>query len=92
MLKGLWARMFGGDAGEVEGEAIEYEGYRVRPTPYRRGSEFQTCGVIEKEIGGEVKQHRFVRAEMHPSREAAIEFSLAKARQIIDEQGERMFR
>ena len=92
MLKALWVRMFGGGASEDEGDVVEHEGYRIRPTPYRRGAEFQTCGVIEKEVGGEVKQHRFVRAEAHPSRAAAIEFSLAKARQIIDEQGERMFR
>lgn len=91
MLKALWGRLFGGEREEAGGEAIDYEGYRIRPTPYRRGGEFQTCGVIEKEIAGELKQHRFVRAELHPSRVAAIEFSLAKARQIIDEQGERMF-
>ena len=40
---------------------------------------------------GEVKEHRFIRAELHPTREAAIAFSIAKARQIIDEQGERLF-
>ena len=38
-----------------------------------------------------MKEHRFVRAEMHSSREAAVEFSIAKARQLIDEQGERLF-
>ena len=92
MLKTLWARLFGGPAGEAGGEAIEYEGYRIRATPYRRNGQYQTCGVIEKTIGGEVKEHRFVRAELHPSRAAAIEFSIAKARQVIDEQGDRMFR
>ena len=43
-------------------------------------------------MGGELKEHSFVRAETHPSRDQAIEFSIAKAQQIIDEQGERMFR
>jgi len=28
---------------------------------------------------------------MHPTREAAIAFSIAKARQLIDEQGDRLF-
>ena len=92
MLRALWSRLLGRDAGGEGGEAIEYNGYRIRPTPYRRMGQYQTCGVIEKEVAGERKEHRFIRAEMHPSREAAIEFSVAKARQIIDEQGERMFR
>ena len=91
MLKRLWSRLTGGDNAETEGEATEYNGYRVRATPYRRMGQFQTCGVIEKTVGGEAREHRFIRAEMHPSREAAVEFSLAKARQIIDEQGDRMF-
>ncbi len=30
-------------------------------------------------------------AESHPSREDAVEFSLIKARQIIDQQGDRIF-
>ena len=44
----------------------------------------------EKEVGGEVKEHRFVRAETHSSREEAIAFSIAKAKQIVDEQGDRI--
>ena len=90
MLKALWGRLFGGGA-EVAGPAIEYNGYRIRPAPYRREGQYQTCGVIEKEVDGELRAHRFIRAELHPSREAAVEFSIAKARQIIDEQGDRMF-
>ena len=91
MLKALWRRLVGAGAAAGDSEVIEYNGYRIRPTPYRRGGEYQTCGVIEKEVAGETKEHRFIRAELHPSREAAIEFSIAKARQIIDEQGERLF-
>ena len=91
MLKALLGRLFGGARAEPLGEAVEYNGYRIRPAPYRRQGQYQTCGIIEKEIGGERKEHRFIRAEMHPSREAAIAFAITKARQIIDEQGERLF-
>ena len=91
MIKALWARLFGRENGEAGGQAIEYNGYRVRPAPYRRNGQYQTCGVIEKEVGGQLKEHRFIRAEMHPSREAAIAFSITKAQQIIDERGERLF-
>jgi hypothetical protein len=92
MLKTLLGRFFGGGAIEApEAETVEYNGYRIRPAPYTYQGQYQTCGIIEKEIGGELKEHRFIRAESHPSREAAIEFSLAKGRQLIDERGDRLF-
>ena len=92
IFKALWTRLVGGGVAAADEEAIEYDGYRIRPAPYRRMGQYQTCGVIEKEIAGETKEHRFIRAEMHPTREAAVSFSIAKAKQLIDEQGERLFR
>jgi hypothetical protein len=92
MLKALWSRLFGGGSAAPAGEPVEYNGYRIRPAPYPSKGQFQTSGIIEKEVAGELKEHRFVRAETHPSRDQAIEFSIAKAKQIIDEQGERIFR
>ena len=94
-LIALWRRLTGGgaDAGADTGaDAIEYNGYRIYPMPYPSKGQYQTCGLIEKEVTGETKQHRFVRAETHPSREGATEFSIAKAKQMIDEQGDRLFR
>ncbi len=91
MLKALWGRLFGRDTFAAAGPAVEYNGYRIRPSPYRREGQYQTCGIIEKEVAGELKEHRFIRAELHPTREAAVEFSIAKAKQIIDEQGDRIF-
>ena len=92
MLRTLWNRLFGGVAVDPEEDPVEYDGYRIRPTPFPHQGAYQTAGIIEKEIGGEVKEHRFVRAETHSSREEAIAFSIAKAKQIIDEQGDRLFR
>ena len=93
MLKGLLSRLFGGGgAGQAAAEPVEYEGYRIRPAPFASKGQYQTCGTIEKEIGGELKQHQFIRAESHPTRDQAVEFSIAKAKQIIDEQGDRIFR
>jgi hypothetical protein len=92
MLKALWSRLTGGGGAEPAAEAVEYNGYRIRPAPYPSKGAYQTAGTIEKEIGGELTEHRFIRAETHPSRDQAIEFSIAKAKQIIDEQGDRIFR
>ena len=38
-----------------------------------------------------MKVHRFLRADMIQSRDEAERFTLLKAKQIIDEQGERLF-
>jgi hypothetical protein len=95
MLKALWARLVGGGSGaapaEVAAETVEYNGYRIRPAPYAAKGGFQTAGVIEKITGEGVKEHRFVRAETHPSRDDAVSFTIAKAKQILDEQGDRVF-
>lgn len=93
MLKELWDRLMGARSGseEVAAQVVEYKGYRIRPAPYQSGSQYQTAGSIEKDFPTGPKEHRFVRAESHPSRDDAIEFSVLKARQIIDQQGDRMF-
>ena len=91
MFRGLLARLFGSAAAPAEEDPVEYNGYRIRPTPFPRLGQYQTAGLIEKEIGGEVKKYPFVRAETHSSHEEAIAFSIAKAKQIIDEQGDRLF-
>ncbi|HEX2554552.1 MAG TPA: HlyU family transcriptional regulator [Microvirga sp.] len=93
LLKNLFAR-FGGaraEAPEAPAEAVEYKGYRIRPAPFRDGGQFQTCGTIEKDTADGLREHRFVRAEKHPSRDDAVAFSLMKAKQIIDQQGDRLF-
>jgi hypothetical protein len=89
--------MFGGGASEQpaaaapEMEAVDYNGYRIRPAPYRSNNQFQTAGVIEKDFPDGAKQHRFIRAETHPSLDDAAAFAISKAKQIIDQQGDRMF-
>jgi hypothetical protein len=82
----------GGEAAPAEQPATEYKGYRIRPAPYRANSQYQTAGVIEKDFPDGVKQHRYVRAETHPSLDDAVEFALSKGRQIIDQEGDRIFR
>ena len=94
-IKSALARLAGprGGAGseEPEAPAVEYKGYRIRPAPYRANNLFQTAGVIEKDFPDGVKAHRFVRADTHPGRDDAVAFTISKAKQIIDLQGERMF-
>ena len=88
-LKALFGKGSGG--GEPAGQAVEYNGYMITPTPYAESGQFQTAGRIEKTIDGTVRTYSFVRAEKHPVRDDAVEFSLTKARLIIDQQGDRIF-
>ena len=93
-LKAAWSRLAGGGGSESDGPpapAVEYKGYRIRPTPYRNNSLYQTAGIIEKETPEGVKEHRFIRADTHQGREDAVAFAISKAKQIIDLQGDRMF-
>ena len=88
-------RLFGGgddaNAPAEPAKQVEHEGFVIRATPYKEGTEFQTCGVVSKEIDGETKEHRFVRAERFPTLEGAAEHSITKGKQIVDQQGERVF-
>jgi hypothetical protein len=94
-LSALWRRISapgaGTDAGEAEQPSVEYNGYRIRPTPYAARGQFQTAGVIEKDFADGTKQYRFVRAETHPSSADAASFAISKGKQIINEQGDRVF-
>jgi hypothetical protein len=93
----FWKNLFAGlgaGAGDAPQASApeEYNGFTIRAAPFKSEGHYQTAGVIEKEIAGERKEHRFVRADTHVAFEDAVTFSLAKARQLIDLQGERLFR
>ncbi len=85
-------RLFGGGGGEAaKREAVEYNGYRIRPAPYSAEGQYQTAGYIEKDFPDGAKEYHFVRAERHASADEAASFAVTKGQQIIDEQGDRVF-
>ena len=94
-MPGFLKRLLGGGAGAREPEPadpVEYEGFTIVATPRRAGSGWSTEGLIRKDVGGKAREVRFIRADTSPSRDAAVALSVGKARKIIDEQGERVFR
>ena len=95
ILKDLWNRFAGGGGAsgreEPAAEAVEYKGFRIRPAPYSAKGGYQTAGIIEKDSEVGIREHRFVRAETHPSKDDATAFAITKGKQIIDEQGDRIF-
>ena len=89
-LSALFGRLAAAQPEKVA-EPVEYRGYIIRAAPYKSEGQYQTAGTIEREIGGLRQEHRFIRADAFASYEDAVNFTLGKARQIVDLQGERMF-
>jgi hypothetical protein len=90
----FWSALFGrrpGAATAKVSDPVEYKGFVIRAAPYKNNGAYQTAGVIEREVGGLRKEHRFIRADAYASYDDAVAFTVNKARQIIDQQGERMF-
>jgi hypothetical protein len=87
-------KLFGGGDAKADAKpaATEtHDGFTIHATPYQEGGQWQMCGVIEKEIGGEMKSHRFVRADRFAGQDEAVQFTLSKARQIVDQMGDKVF-
>ena len=84
--------LFGGGAKPAKAaDPVEYKGYVIRAAPFKNNGQYQTAGTIERDIGGEHKEHRFIRADAYAGYDDAVTFTINKARQIIDLQGDRIF-
>jgi hypothetical protein len=90
-------RLFGGGekaadtSAPVVARQVEHKGFLVSATPYKADGQYQTCGIVSKEIGGVLKEHKFIRADRFASLDDAVEVSLKKGVQLVDEQGDRVF-
>ncbi len=92
-------RLFGGgSAGEAAASGpaapakqVEHKGFLISATPYKAEGQYQTCGVVSKEIGGVMKEHKFIRADRFAGLDDAVDISIKKGIQLVDEQGERIF-
>ena len=93
------SKLFGGGdkspstpAGDKVLDQESYKGFLINAIEMRAGSEYQLAGTIEKDVGGELKTYKFIRADRMGSKDDLIALALSKGRQIIDEQGEGIFR
>jgi hypothetical protein len=91
MFRNLFGRGEAADAPAKAEAATEYNGYSIHPAPRRQGSGWLTAGSITKEFPDGVKEHQFIRADTYTDHTDAVAFCIQKAKQIIDEQGDRMF-
>jgi hypothetical protein len=89
----LLSRLFGGGGGPAKPRHASetYKDFTITPDPAREGPRFRLRARIEKEIAGETKTHVMIRADTFEDEDSAAAASLGKARQMIDEQGDRLF-
>jgi hypothetical protein len=88
----FWSALFGRRSETAKpADSVEYKGFTIRAAPYKNNGHYQTAGTIEREIGGVRKEHRFIRADAYAAYDDAVTFTINKARQIIDLQGEKIF-
>jgi hypothetical protein len=86
----LLSRLFGSKpAPEAEPEI--YKEFAIFAEPAKESGGYRIRARIEKEIDGQTKTHVLIRADTIADLEKACEASSAKAKQIIDEQGDRLF-
>ena len=88
----LFSKLFGGGGSKAAAvEPTEYKGFAIYPEPTPEGGRFRVGARIEKTIGEETKTHTLVRADVIDGKDQADTISINKAKQVIDEQGERLF-
>ena len=90
------SRLFGSGSDDKEkpaerGDPVPYEGLIIRAAPERAGDQWRLVGVIIKQGEAGDLERVFLRADTFPSREEAESFAIRKGKQIIDEQGDKLF-
>ena len=87
LLKSIFSPAAPKEKSQEVAETLEYNGFTIEVAPIDEGGKFRTAGFISAEFEGELKRIQFIRADENADKQASIDHSLAKARQIIDEQG-----
>ena len=88
----LFKSLFGVSVKEEVPESITYKSFTIEAAPIQESSTYRTAGFIIGELDGEEKRVKFIRADQHNDKQQAIDHAFSKARQIIDEQGNRLLK
>jgi hypothetical protein len=94
-MGGFLRRLFSSRSGASEppraDEIVEYQGYTITPSPERESGGWRLVGTISKGAGAERRVHHLSRADTAADRDAVVAMMVAKAKRLIDEQGDRLF-
>lgn len=88
LFKSIFGAGSGGAAKSKAADPVEYNGFTIVAEPLNEGGQYRTAGKISKEVDGELKEVKFIRADNTGDYDSAVEHCVYKARQIIDEQGD----
>ncbi|KQT69603.1 MULTISPECIES: HlyU family transcriptional regulator [unclassified Aureimonas] len=69
-----------------------YRDLLIEATPIKEGGQYRLAGTVSKGSGEARREHRFVRADVFQTADEAAHSALRKGRQLIDEQGDALFR
>lgn len=83
----LFSKLFGGGKMPDTSPAETYKDYAITAVPQKEASGWRLAARIEKDG----QEHTLIRADVIASKEEADAASIAKAKQMIDEQGARLF-
>ena len=81
----MFSRLFGKK--ETVSEPDLHEGFAITPAPLKEAGGWRVAATIETDG----KSHQLIRADVLQDRTEADAASLRKAKQIIDQQGMRLF-
>ncbi len=88
----ILSKLFGGAPKEPAAPEFEdYKEFRIFVEPMKEGSSYRLAARIELDADGTVKTHQVIRADTFGDLDEAKEVSLLKAKQVIDQMGERLF-
>lgn len=87
----LLKKLFGGGTPPEPPKPETYKDFAITPNPANEGGRYRVGALIEKTVNGEAKSHQLIRADTLDDLESATATSINKAKQMIDEQGERLF-
>ena len=90
-MASFFSKFFGGGGAAKRGGPVPYQGLTIQAVPEPAGDRWRLAGVISKQGGDGTLERSFMRADTFPSREEAESFAIRKGKQIIDEQGEKLF-
>ena len=91
ILRGLFKPSAEPDAAPAA-EPVDYKGYAIHPMPRQTGGSWTTQGRITKQFSEGPKRVDFIRADTNVEHADAIACCILKAKRIIDEQGDGMFK
>lgn len=83
------SKIFGKSEAAQSASVEEYNGFRIIPEPISEGGQYRLAARIENADGS--KSHHLIRADMIRDRDDAVEAAVLKAKQMIDQLGERVF-